>query len=38
MAKLVSTLILGIGYLMAGFTARKQALHDIMTGCLVVKR
>src|SRR5262245_63737411 len=27
-----------IGYLMAGFTSRKQALHDILAGCLVVNR
>ena len=37
-AKLVSGLILMIGYLMAGFTAKKQALHDMMAGCLVVNR
>lgn len=34
--KTVSTLILGIGYLMGAFTRRKQALHDIMAGCVVV--
>jgi uncharacterized RDD family membrane protein YckC len=28
----------GIGYLLAGFTARKQALHDIIAGCLVLRR
>ena len=27
-----------IGYLMAGFTRRKQALHDLLAGCLVLKR
>jgi Tfp pilus assembly major pilin PilA len=27
-----------IGYLMAGFTSRKQALHDMVAGCLVVNR
>jgi hypothetical protein len=27
-----------IGYLMAGFTPRKQALHDYMAGTLVVDR
>ncbi|MBI3045306.1 MAG: RDD family protein [Betaproteobacteria bacterium] len=37
-AKLLSGLILMIGYLMAGFTAKKQALHDMMAGCLVVNR
>lgn len=37
-AKFVSGVILMIGYLMAGFTAKKQALHDMMAGCLVVSR
>jgi len=36
--KWLSTLILGIGYLMATFTRQKQALHDKMAGTLVVKR
>ena len=36
--KLLSSLILGLGYLMAAFTERKQALHDIMAGCLVIKK
>lgn len=36
--KLVSNLTLLIGYIMAGFTARKQALHDMMAGCLVLRR
>ena len=36
--KIVSTFILCIGYFMAGFTEKKQALHDIMAGCLVVKK
>lgn len=35
--KIVSTLILLIGFLMAAFTERKQALHDKMAGTLVVK-
>ena len=35
--KLVSGAILGIGYIMAGFTQQKQALHDMMAGCLVVR-
>ncbi len=34
--KMLSSLILMIGYLMAAFTDRKQALHDILAGCLVV--
>ena len=36
-AKLVSDLTLAIGYVMAAFTSRKQALHDIMTGCVLIK-
>jgi uncharacterized RDD family membrane protein YckC len=38
LAKLLSGMILMIGYLMAGFTSQKQALHDIVAGCLVVNR
>jgi len=38
-AKIVTGLIpLGIGYMMAGFTERKQALHDMIAGCLVLRR
>ena len=36
--KIISGMILLIGYIMAGFTEKKQALHDIMANCLVVKR
>jgi len=36
--KFVSSLILGIGYLLAGFTERKQALHDMMASTFVVFR
>ncbi len=36
-AKLLSSLILCIGFLMAGFTKRKQGLHDMIAGTLVVK-
>lgn len=28
---------LGIGYVMALFTQRKQALHDLLAGCVVVR-
>jgi uncharacterized RDD family membrane protein YckC len=35
-AKILSALILGIGFLMAAFTEKKQALHDILAGTLVV--
>jgi uncharacterized RDD family membrane protein YckC len=38
-AKLISALIpLWIGYIMAGFTERKQALHDMIASCLVLRR
>ncbi len=36
--KILSALIVLIGYFMAGFTARKQALHDMMAGTLVIKK
>ena len=36
--KVISALTVLIGFLMAGFTTRKQALHDIMAGALVVQR
>jgi uncharacterized RDD family membrane protein YckC len=35
--KILSGAIFSIGYIMAGFTQQKQALHDILAGCLVVK-
>ena len=35
---ILSGLILGIGFLMAAFTERKRALHDIIAGTCVVKR
>ena len=37
-ARVPSGLILLAGFFMAGFTSRKQALHDILTNCLVVIR
>jgi uncharacterized RDD family membrane protein YckC len=37
-AKLLSGLTLGIGYIIAGFTQQKQALHDIIASCLVVNK
>ena len=37
-AKYLSAAILMIGFVMAGFTARKQALHDLVAGTLVVDR
>lgn len=35
---LISSLTLGIGYIMAAFTQRKQALHDKIAGTLVLKK
>ncbi len=35
-SKIISAVILFIGYIMAGFTDKKQALHDIIAGTLVV--
>ena len=35
---LLSGFILMAGFIMIAFTQRKQALHDILTGCLVIKR
>lgn len=34
----MAILILHVGFIMAGFTKKKQALHDIMASCLVVVR
>ncbi|HXM94979.1 MAG TPA: RDD family protein [Candidatus Dormibacteraeota bacterium] len=37
-AKIISSLIpLGIGYILAGFTPKKQAIHDMITNCLVLR-
>ncbi len=36
--KYISARILGIGFMMAGWTAKKQALHDLMAGTLVVRK
>ncbi|MEO0092685.1 MAG: RDD family protein [candidate division WOR-3 bacterium] len=36
--KILSGIILYIGFIMAGFTEKKQALHDIIADCLVVKK
>lgn len=35
-SKYISGIVLGIGFLMVGFTKRKQALHDLIAGSLVV--
>ena len=38
LGKLISGLIFYVGFVLAGFTPRRQALHDLLAGCLVVKR
>ena len=37
-AKMVSNMIYPFGHIMAGFTQQKQALHDMIAGCLVLRR
>jgi uncharacterized RDD family membrane protein YckC len=37
LAKIISAIPLGIGFLLAAFTGRKQALHDMITKTLVVR-
>ncbi len=36
--KIISSMTIYIGFIMAGFTVKKQALHDIMSDCLVIKK
>ena len=35
--KVLSALIANVGFAAAGFTSRKQALHDVLTGAVVVR-
>lgn len=38
-AKIVTNIVPAfIGYIMAGFTEKKQALHDMIAGCLTLRR
>ena len=38
-AKIVTNMVPAfIGYIMAGFTEKKQALHDMIAGCLTLRR
>jgi len=37
-SKIVSALTLCVGYMMAGFTEKRQALHDLIAGTLVIRR
>jgi uncharacterized RDD family membrane protein YckC len=36
--KIISGMIMYIGYLMAAFTEKKQGLHDMIASTLVVKK
>jgi uncharacterized RDD family membrane protein YckC len=36
--RIISGIILGIGYLMAAFTEKKQALHDLIANTLVIQK
>ena len=38
LCRIISSFILFIGYIMAAFTEKKQALHDIIAGTLVVNK
>ena len=38
-AKIVTNMVPAfIGYIMAGFTEKKQALHDMIAGCVILRR
>ena len=37
-AKTVSLVIYPFGHILAGFTAQKQTLHDMIAGCLILRR
>lgn len=38
-SKIISGMIpLGIGFILAGFTEKKQAIHDMLASCLVLRR
>ena len=37
-AKMISRMTAYIGYVMAAFTERKQTLHDMMAGCIIVNK
>lgn len=38
LGKIISGLVMMIGYIMAGVTEKKQALHDMIAGALVVRK
>lgn len=38
LGKIISYIAVGIGFIMVAFTRKKQGLHDMMAGCLVVNK
>ncbi|HEY5824758.1 MAG TPA: RDD family protein [Cyclobacteriaceae bacterium] len=38
LCRIISNMTLFIGYIIAGFTEKRQALHDIIAGTLVIKK
>jgi uncharacterized RDD family membrane protein YckC len=36
-SRIITNMTLYVGYIMAGFTEKKQALHDVIASCLVIK-
>jgi uncharacterized RDD family membrane protein YckC len=36
--RVISEMTLWVGYIPAGFVEKKQALHDTIAGCLVLRR
>lgn len=36
--KFLSSAMLGIGYIIAGFNIKKQAFHDILSNCLLLRK
>ncbi|HKS80277.1 MAG TPA: RDD family protein [Candidatus Acidoferrales bacterium] len=37
-SRIITRLTFGIGYIIAGFTERKQTLHDMIASCLVLRK
>jgi uncharacterized RDD family membrane protein YckC len=37
-SRIITNMTFFIGYILAGFTEKKQALHDLIASCLVVKK
>jgi uncharacterized RDD family membrane protein YckC len=37
-ARIITNMTLLIGYIIAGFTEKKQALHDLIASCMVIRK